>query len=277
MDNEKMGAFIAGLRKEKQMTQRELAARLNITDKAVSKWERGLSLPDIVLLTPLAQELGISVGELLAGEKEKNYRDDVANTLDYADKAMKNRVRVIRSIAAAVFTAGLLIGIVICVGCDLAVSGEFSWSLLPVSACVFAWAVFFPVILLGVKGIVVSLGAVTVFIVPFLAVLDMLTGGSVIAVGVPAAVVGVIYLWGVFAVFKVLKRKLLAATATLLLAIPVCLLVNLIVAQMLAQPFLDEWDWLAFGIIAIGAAVFFAVDMKRKGKYHDKDIAGRRR
>ena len=41
MDNEKMGAFIAGLRKEKQMTQRELAAKLNITDKAVSKWERG--------------------------------------------------------------------------------------------------------------------------------------------------------------------------------------------------------------------------------------------
>ena len=43
MDNEKMGAFIAELRKEKQMTQRELAAKLNITDKAVSKWERGVS------------------------------------------------------------------------------------------------------------------------------------------------------------------------------------------------------------------------------------------
>ena len=267
MNNEKMGAFIAELRKEKGITQRELAAKLNITDKAVSKWERGLSLPDIALLTPLAQELSVSVGELLEGEKEKSDRDDVANTLDYADKAMKNKLRVIRSIAAAVFTAGLLIGIVICVGCDLAISGEFSWSLLPVSACVFAWAVFFPVILLGVKGIVVSLGAVTVFIVPFLAVLDMLTGGSVLAAGIPAAVIGVIYLWCVFVVFKVLKRKLLAAAAALLLAIPVCLLVNLIVAQMFAQPFVDMWDWLAFGVIAVGAAVLFAVDLKRKGRY----------
>ena len=266
MNNEKIGAFIARLRKEKGFTQKELAERLNITDKAVSKWERSLSLPDIALLTPLAQELGVSVGELLDGEKEKIDRDDVTNTLDYADKAMKNKVRAIRSIAAAVFTVGLLIGIVVCVGCDLAISGEFSWSLLPVSACVFAWAVFFPVILMGMKGVVVSLGTVTVFIVPFLAVMEMLTGGNIMAVGTPAAVIGVIYLWCVFVVFKVLKRKLLAAAAALLLAIPVCLLVNLIVAQTYAQPFVDMWDWLAFGVIAVGAVVLFAVDLKRKGK-----------
>ena len=264
MDNEKMGAFIAELRKEKGMTQRELAEKLNITDKAVSKWERSLSLPDIALLTPLARELGVSVGELLDGEKEKSDRNDVANTLDYADKAMKNKVRVIRSIAAAVFTAGLLIGIVICVGCDLAISGKFSWSLFPVSACVFAWAVFFPVILLGVKGVVVSLGAVTVFIVPFLAVMDMLTGSSVMAVGIPAAVVGVIYLWGVFAVFKALKRKLPAAAVSLLLAIPVCLVINFIVAKMFAQPFVDMWDWLAFAVIVMTAAVMLVFDVKRR-------------
>lgn len=267
MDNEKMGAFIAQLRKEKQMTQRELAAKLNITDKAVSKWERCLSLPDITLLTPLAQELGVSVGELLEGEKEKSDRNDVANTLDYADKALKNKVRSFRSIAAVVFTAGLLIGIIVCGICDLAVSGGFTWSWFPVSACVFAWTVFFSVIKLGGKGVVVSLGAVTVFIVPFLAVLDMLTGGGVMAVGVPMAVIGIVYMWCVFAVFKIMRgRKLLAAAVSLLLVIPVCLVINLIVARMFAQPFIDMWDWLAFGVIAIGAGALFAVDLKRKGK-----------
>ena len=267
MDNEKMGAFIARLRKEKGITQRELAARLNITDKAVSKWERSLSLPDIALLVPLAQELGVSVGELLEGEKEKKDRDDVANTLDYADKAMKNKVRSIRSIAAAVFSAGLLLGIVVCGICDLAISGGFSWSVFPASACVFAWAVFFPVIMLGNKGIVVSLGAVTVFTVPFLAVLELLTGGGVMAVGVPAAVIGIVYLWCVFMIFKMMKSsRPLAAAVALLLVIPACLLINLVVADKLAQPFLDVWDWLAFGIIAAGAAVFFAIDLKRKGK-----------
>lgn len=158
MDNEKMGAFVAELRKEKGMTQRELAAKLNITDKAVSKWERGLSLPDIALLTPLAQELEVSVGELLDGEKAKSDRNDMANTLDYADKAMKNKVRSFYSVAAAVFSGALLVGIIVCVICDLAVSGGFTWSLFPVSSAVFAWAVFFPVIKAGFKRVVVSLG-----------------------------------------------------------------------------------------------------------------------
>ena len=267
MDNEKMGTFIAELRKEKEMTQKELAAKLNITDKAVSKWERGLSLPDIALLAPLSQELGVSVGELLEGEKEKSDRNDVANTLDYADKAMKNKVRSFRSAAAAVFSVVLLVGIIVCVICDLAISGGFTWSLFPICSSVFAWAVFFPAVKSGAKGVAVSLAALTVFIVPFLAVLNMLTKGDVMAVGVPVAIVGIAYLWCVFAVFKVLKRgKLFAGAVSLLLAIPVCLLINLIIAQMLSQPFIDMWDLLAFAVIAAVAAVFFAVDIKRKGK-----------
>ena len=267
MDNEKMGTFIAELRKEKGLTQRELAAKLNITDKAVSKWERGLSLPDIALLAPLAQELGVSVGELLDGEREKIGRDDVENTLDYADKTIKNKVRSFRSAAAAVFSVGLLLGIIVCGICDVAVSNGFTFSLFTLSSAVFTWAVFFPVIKVGVKGAAVSLGAVTVLILPFLAVLDMLTGGGVMDAGVPVAVIGVIYLWCIFAVFKIMKgRKLLAAAVSLLLVIPVCLVINLIIARMFAQPFVDVWDWLAFGVIAAGAAVFFVVDLKRKGK-----------
>ncbi|MDE7245398.1 MAG: helix-turn-helix domain-containing protein [Oscillospiraceae bacterium] len=68
MDNEKFGVFVSRLRKERGMTQKELADRLFISDKAVSKWERGLSLPDISLLQPLADILSVSVTELLSGE-----------------------------------------------------------------------------------------------------------------------------------------------------------------------------------------------------------------
>lgn len=60
-----MGEIISRLRKEKEMTQAELAAKLNITDKAVSKWERDLSCPDISTIPKLAEILGISVEELL--------------------------------------------------------------------------------------------------------------------------------------------------------------------------------------------------------------------
>ena len=65
MENKTMGELIALLRREKNMTQRELADKLGVTDKAVSKWERDLACPDTMTLAPLAQELGIGVEELL--------------------------------------------------------------------------------------------------------------------------------------------------------------------------------------------------------------------
>lgn len=69
MDQRKMGGFIAALRKEKGLTQRELAERLHVTNKAVSKWELNRSLPDSAILEALAQALGVTVDELLAGER----------------------------------------------------------------------------------------------------------------------------------------------------------------------------------------------------------------
>lgn len=69
LDKEKFGAFIAQLRKEKGLTQKEVAEQLFISDKAVSKWERALSLPDITLLVPLAEVLGVTATELLEGQR----------------------------------------------------------------------------------------------------------------------------------------------------------------------------------------------------------------
>lgn len=69
IDNKKFGEFVAQLRKEKSLTQKELAERLFISDKTVSKWERGLSIPDVSLLIPIADVLGVTVTELLYGER----------------------------------------------------------------------------------------------------------------------------------------------------------------------------------------------------------------
>ena len=69
MDKEKIGEFISVLRKERQLTQKELADELGLTDKAISKWERGLSYPDISMLEPIANFFDVSVMELLKGER----------------------------------------------------------------------------------------------------------------------------------------------------------------------------------------------------------------
>lgn len=69
MDQIKIGIFISNLRKEKGLTQAALAEMLNITDRAVSKWERGISLPDSSIMLPLCEILEINVNELLTGER----------------------------------------------------------------------------------------------------------------------------------------------------------------------------------------------------------------
>ena len=69
MNQERIGKFIAKQRKLKELTQEELAEKLGITKNAVSKWERGLCLMDMSLLKPLSEILGVSINEILAGEK----------------------------------------------------------------------------------------------------------------------------------------------------------------------------------------------------------------
>lgn len=69
MNNNATGIFIAQLRKENNLTQKQLAEKLNVTDKAISCWETGKGYPDILMLIPLCKVLGVSVNELLTGEK----------------------------------------------------------------------------------------------------------------------------------------------------------------------------------------------------------------
>ena len=91
MDNKKFGDFIKELRKEKQLTQKELGEKLNITDKAISKWERGLSFPDIAVLKDLAEFFEIDISELLNGERGKKQEIDIEKAIkeaiEKADKA----------------------------------------------------------------------------------------------------------------------------------------------------------------------------------------------
>lgn len=88
MDNIQFGAFIAQLRKELGLTQKELADRLNVTDKAVSKWETGKGFPDVKLLEPLARELGVSLVELMQGKRQETDTLTVAEADAAVSQAM---------------------------------------------------------------------------------------------------------------------------------------------------------------------------------------------
>lgn len=98
MDQEKIGKFIAELRKEKNLTQEQLAEKLGITDRAISKWENGRCMPDLSLMKPLCNELDITINELLSGEKldKKDYQDkfeeNILKTINYTDKKI-NKIK----------------------------------------------------------------------------------------------------------------------------------------------------------------------------------------
>ena len=81
MSNKSIGEMISSLRKEKGMTQNDLAEKMNVTDKAVSKWERNLSCPDVNSIPKLAEILGTTVEELLNAQskKENNKIDEILN------------------------------------------------------------------------------------------------------------------------------------------------------------------------------------------------------
>ena len=98
MDYEKIGEFIFKLRKEKNLTQKQLAEKLNVTNKAISKWERGLGAPDVSLLRQLSEILEISVNELLLGEKIDSLTKDqsdkvlVESVISYQEDGIKKTI-----------------------------------------------------------------------------------------------------------------------------------------------------------------------------------------
>ena len=118
MDQLKIGKFIAECRKQKNLTQMQLAEKLGITDKAISKWERSIAMPDTSIMLELCDILGISVNELLSGEKismennnQKNEQVllDMAKELEKKNKTIWNAMWVIMTVSILGLIGGLAI------------------------------------------------------------------------------------------------------------------------------------------------------------------------
>lgn len=104
MNQEKIGKFISKLRKENNLTQEDLANKLNTTSKSVSRWENGRTLPDISLMLPLCQILGITVDELINAQKRKN-QDNIDKVIIETLQVSEKRKKIIKLI----FVTGVII------------------------------------------------------------------------------------------------------------------------------------------------------------------------
>lgn len=127
MNQEKIGKFIAENRKLKKLTQVELAEKLGVTDRSVSKWENGRCMPDLSLFEPLCEELDISINELLSGKKiqkeeyQEELEENIVNTIDYSK-------REIAKVKAKLSYIIMIIGIFISLSVFIIFSPESRWS-----------------------------------------------------------------------------------------------------------------------------------------------------
>ena len=109
MDIEKISNIIKTKRKEKGLTQEELAIKINVTEKAISRWETGRGTPDISLLVPLSKELGISVSEILNGKEDKNEDKNIIEIVDYIDKTKTKKNKYVIPISFTIYVILLLL------------------------------------------------------------------------------------------------------------------------------------------------------------------------
>ena len=126
MNQEKIGKFIAECRKNKKMTQSELAEKLGVTDKSIGNWENGRNMPDLSLFKPLCDELGITINDLMSGEKiskekyQEKFEENIVNTIDYSSKKINKYTNVI-GIILVVF------GLFIAMSAVIMFPSESSW------------------------------------------------------------------------------------------------------------------------------------------------------
>lgn len=271
MNQTEIGNFIARCRKKQKLTQAQLAEKLNITDRAVSKWETGKSMPDSSIMLELCAILDITVNELLSGEEiemepYENYEKKAEENLLALKQKEENNLSKNR-IIAILFSVTCFIGVVVCLTCDIAIAGHLTWSPIPLSSIALAWVVCFPNILLGKRGITVSLTALSVFIIPYLYLLSfLLKVHTIFTIGTATAIPAILFLWLVSALFARMgkAKPLWTLGISLLAAVPFVFIINLILARMINEPILDVWDVLTVFLLLVLAFVAFVGDHHRK-------------
>ena len=126
MNQEKIGKFIASCRKQKNITQQELAEKLGVSDRTIGNWENGRNMPDLSLFKPLCKELDISLNDFLSGEKvaegeyQERLEENIINTIDYTNKKIENRNNYIGLIL-------IIFGVIIAITAVAIFPSESSW------------------------------------------------------------------------------------------------------------------------------------------------------
>jgi len=230
----------------------------------------GKCMPDSSILMELCNILDVTVNELLSGERIEmnNYEEKVNENLIELKRKDENNMNK-NTLISTIYTIAMGIGILVCCICDVAISGTLTWSLIVLSSVLVTWIASFPVILLGKRGMLVAMIAISIIIVPFMYILSILIKvNEVFSIGAVMSIISLVFLWIIYITYHRLKgRKVLATGITLLLAIPFTILINSTLSKMIGEPVIDIWDILSVFILFILAVAFIIGDYARKKGY----------
>lgn len=203
-----IGKHIVKARKELGYTQKQLADKLSVSDKTISKWERGIGCPDISLLLPLCTELQIEVSELLGKEKESlEIKDKEQRKLhqfgEYATMKIKeNRARIAYFTAIGI-TVLCCLAIFICLLTEYAINDSFTWSIIATASICYGWIILVIVLLAKTHKIEKTLLAASILIFPFLYVLSIkIPTLDLFALAYPIAVGSLIFVGCAYLILK---------------------------------------------------------------------------
>lgn len=278
IDSERMGERIAAARKEMGMTQKTLAEMLHVTDKAISKWERGAGCPDIAMLPTLADSLHVSIAALLTGEDtgadsacEASVRAALASMRAMQEKEGRQR----RTRMLCIVLAMSLLALVICIGCDRRINGMLTWSAYPLAAVLFAVACIAPLLLPRGGYPMAALGVFSALLLPFLWFVLWWAGAaaSFLPLVLPVALMGLAYLWGMVMLMRNTTGSVVLPGMLTCAMVPVVdNIISWVVSHAAGMPFVPDVH--TIGAVLFSGAVLLWYDLtKRRGDAMRRDGA----
>ena len=243
-EKKSFGAYIRRKRLEAELTQKELAGRLFVTESSVSKWERNLSYPDVSLVTSICRELGISEHEFFTA-----CDDDQAHVQE-RQAAIWRRVKLwFRRCCLA----GYALSLVVCPICDLAINHTLSWFWIVLPALALSFCVTNLPWLVERNRLAICLGAGTVCLLQLLLACWFYAGGHWLLGGLAITAVSLALPWGWWAIWRFYGEHVLPLCVTLasVWVFPLLAVIHLFAGG----------DWLlkaAYPLAAVGVAFLWA-------------------
>lgn len=265
MQQFEIGKQIAEARKALQYTQKEVAQKIGVSDKTVSKWERGVGYPDISLLLPLCKALHIEVAQLLGDEKEEAVNETVRQQQtmkrlsEYAKVSMiRNKDRILQYATIAV-TVSCLLASSICLLCNYLMDSSFNWSIIATASILLGWSILFGAVHFRLH-IARTLLLVSILIYPYLWVLStQLEQPAFLRLSWMIATGAVLLAWIIYGIILHLKMNLWYKGAVIVI---LCAIFSSYVNYITAV------DWgqitIQIGSNLLGAIVLIAIGIRSK-------------